>query len=538
MRRKEGIILFLLGLVINLAAAFLQPVPGYMDAEYYYAGAVRIAGGDGFTEPFLWNYLDDPAGLPHPSHTYWMPLASLVASAGMLIGGSTSFTAGRAGFILLAACLGPLTGWLAGRITDGQPAQRFSVWFAGLTAVFPGLYLVYTTLTETFVLYMLLGTGFIVLAFQALSPKLGGDFSGKRWLGLGFIAGLLHLTRADGLLWLAAALLLWGVRWVAEMRRAKRWLWGGPLGAGLIVIGYGLVMGAWFARNAGVYGQIMPPGGSRALWLTNYDQTYHYPADEITFQAWLQSGWQAITRARLNALWMNLKNMLVVQGGVFLLPLITLGFWRVRRQRWAQFAGAMLLLTAGIMTFVFPFAGSRGGYLHSGAAFQPLLWALAPLGLIQLLDLGARKRNWSRKQARRVFGTGLIVISALLTVIIFGTRVLGVGSNEQVWRATWDQAAAIDADLDRLGIADSAIILVNNPPGFYAATGRPAIAIPNGSLEAVYRAAERYGAKYLVLEENSVAALRDLYPSPRSMDGLKYMGAVGAGYLFEVLPTW
>lgn len=538
MKRKEGIILFLIGLAINLAAAFLQPVPGYMDAEYYYAGAVRIAGGDGFTEPFLWNYLDDPAGLPHPSHTYWMPLASLVAAAGMLIGGSTSFAAGRAGFILLAACLGPLTGWLAGRISDGQPTQRFSVWFAGLTAVFPGLYLVYTTLTETFVLYMLLGSGFIVLAFQALSPKLGDDFAGKRWLGLGLCAGLLHLTRADGLLWLAAALLLWGVRWLAEMRRTKRWLWGGFMGAGMIVLGYGLVMGAWFVRNAGVYGQIMPPGGSRALWLTDYDQTFNYPTETINMQAWAASGWAAILQARLNALWMNLKNLLVVQGGIFLLPLMMLGFWRVRRQHWAQFAGAMLLLTAGIMTVVFPFAGSRGGFLHSGAAFQPLLWALAPLGLIQLVDCGAHKRNWSRKQARRVFGTGLIVISAMLTVIIFGMRVLGIGSNGSVWRASWDQALAIDADLDQLGIEESAIIMVNNPPGFYAATGRSAIAIPNGSMEAIHRVGERYGADYLVLEENSVAVLRELYQSPRNLDGLKYLGAAGAGYLFEVEPAW
>ncbi len=538
MRRKEGIILFLLGLVINLTAAFLQSVPGYMDAEYYYAGAVRIAGGDGFTEPFLWNYLDDPVGLPHPSHTYWMPLASLVATVGMLIGGSTSFTVGRAGFILLAACLAPLTGWLAGRITDGQPSQRFSVWFAGLTAVFTGLYLVYTTLTETFVLYMLLGTGFVVLAFQELSPKLGSGFLGKRWLGLGLCAGLLHLTRADGLLWLAAALLLWGVRWMTAIRREKRWLWGGLLGVGLVALGYGLVMGAWFARNAGVYGQIMPPGGSRALWLTDYDQTFNYPAETITPRVWVDSGWAAILEARLNALWMNLKNLLVVQGGIILLPLMAVGFWTVRRQRWAQFAGVMLLLTAGIMTVVFPFAGSRGGYLHSGAAFQPLLWALAPLGLTQLVDLGARKRNWSRKQARRVFGTGLIVISALLTFVIFGMRVLGLGSNGQVWQSSWDEATAIDADLDQLGVAESAIIMVNNPPGFYAATGRPAIAIPNGSMEAVHRVSERYGAGYLVLEENSVSALRDLYQSPRSLDGLKYLGAAGDGYLFEVLPAW
>ena len=72
-----------LGLAVYLLVAVFQHTPGYMDAEYYYAGGLRLAGGDGFTEPFIWNYLDNPPGLPHPSHTYWMPLASLVAYLGI-----------------------------------------------------------------------------------------------------------------------------------------------------------------------------------------------------------------------------------------------------------------------------------------------------------------------------------------------------------------------------------------------------------------------------------------------------------------------
>ncbi|HQN44554.1 MAG TPA: hypothetical protein PLA25_10495, partial [Anaerolineaceae bacterium] len=76
-------------LVINLAVIALcwqfQRSPGYMDSAYYYIGARQLASGQSLTEPILWNYLDDPAGLPHPSHTYWMPLTSLVSSLGMLL---------------------------------------------------------------------------------------------------------------------------------------------------------------------------------------------------------------------------------------------------------------------------------------------------------------------------------------------------------------------------------------------------------------------------------------------------------------------
>lgn len=305
MTRKEGIFLFLLGLAVSLTAALLQPVPGYMDAEYYYVGARQIASGEGFWEPILWNYLDDPAGLPHPSHTYWMPLASLVAAAGMAVFGSNSFGAGRVGFVFLAACLPVMTGWLAGKTVESGVQQRFAVRLGGLLAAFPGFYLVYTTLTETFVLYMLLGSLLILALHQELTPALGGEFSNSRWFAAGLCTGLMHLARADGLLWLGASGLLLMLRWAAEMRRERHWRWNGLAGGAAILLGYGMVMGAWYVRNLGLYGQWMPPGGSRALWLTDYDQTYQYPASQITFQAWLQSGWAAIGAARLNAVWLN-----------------------------------------------------------------------------------------------------------------------------------------------------------------------------------------------------------------------------------------
>jgi hypothetical protein len=62
---REYFILFILGLMVALVVVALQPVPGYMDADYYYAGGKQLAGGQGFSDPFIWNYLDHPQGLPH-----------------------------------------------------------------------------------------------------------------------------------------------------------------------------------------------------------------------------------------------------------------------------------------------------------------------------------------------------------------------------------------------------------------------------------------------------------------------------------------
>ena len=87
--------LFLLGLTVSLGTASLQEMPGYLDSDYYFAGGLQLADGEGFTEPFLWNYLDDPEGLPHPSHTYWYPLSSMLAAASMDLTGQHTYTAAR-----------------------------------------------------------------------------------------------------------------------------------------------------------------------------------------------------------------------------------------------------------------------------------------------------------------------------------------------------------------------------------------------------------------------------------------------------------
>ena len=59
------------------------------DAYYYAVGAQQLYKGQGFTEPFVWNYLDPPETVPHPGFSYWMPLASILGWLGLgLLGDS------------------------------------------------------------------------------------------------------------------------------------------------------------------------------------------------------------------------------------------------------------------------------------------------------------------------------------------------------------------------------------------------------------------------------------------------------------------
>src|SRR3972149_10142789 len=207
MNRTLAIVLFILGAGLAALAALGQAVPGYMDAEYYYAGALRLAQGDGFTEPFLWNYFDNPTGLPHPSHLYWMPLASILAAMGMKAFGTTSFWAARLPFILLYGMLPVICAYLSLKFLK---SSRYA-WVAGLLAVFSGVYLVYASIPETFVLYLVLGGLIWLLILQNGWDTVTARTVALRAGLLGILAGLMHLSRADGIIWVAGGIfwLIW-----------------------------------------------------------------------------------------------------------------------------------------------------------------------------------------------------------------------------------------------------------------------------------------------------------------------------------------
>lgn len=522
--------LTLAALVILSLAVVFQSVPGYMDAEYYFAGGRQLAAGKGFSEPFLWNYLDLPAGIPHPSHTYWMPMASILAYLGMLLGSAESFLAARWPFVLLAALIPGLTYRLSYCLGAKPEIARLAGWLA----VFPGFYLVFTTLTETFALYMLGGT----LFFLVVSLEDGEWRTRKSWLRyglLGLLAGWMHACRADGVLWLGLAGLI-GLVESVHNARAKKILWGQALLAFLLIgTGYLLLMGAWYARNLSLTGTLFSAGGSRTLWLTNYDQTYTFRSEELTFQNWLAAGLGAALKARWEALILNLKNMLAVQGEVFLLPFMLIGAWKTRRNAVVRWGALGWLLTLFVMTVVFPYSGGRGGFLHSGAAFQPLGWACAAVGFEAAISKGVEKRGWRPRTAWRVLSGGAVVMVAALTLGTFWARVIQPEPGGPIWSVS-DRAYRLAGEvLDKMGIPDSAVVMVNNPPGFYLATGRSAIVIPDGGEDELLAAARRYGAEILILDGNN-PKLDALYERATGNANFRYLDTVGSMQIYQISP--
>lgn len=486
MSRANLLALFALGLTVAVIVASLQNSPGYMDADYYMAGGLRLVQGHGFSEMIIWNYLDDPQGLPHPSHSYWMPLASIIAAFGMWLTGQHDFYSARLPFILLAGLVPPLTSLLAYRLTERRELALLS----GLLAAFPTYQVSYLATTDNFVIYRLLGALFFLL-LSKLSYK-------KAFL-LGVTAGLMNLSRTDGILWLGLSLLAVILHLLSLYKfdfihwRKPVWLLGFCVFAGFL-----LVTIPWFMRNLNEFGTLMAPGGSRAMLLVKYEDTYIFPASQITLERWLNSGWQSILSARLNALWLNLGTSFIVFWGIFLGPLVILAAWKMRRDLRVQIGVLGFLALFSVMSLVFPFAGPRGSFLHAGVAFMPLSWALAPLGLEDVIAV-ARRRNWFTPQAQRIFRVILFAATLALTLPLINIRVA-----DSDWDLSYQTFLQVEKQLQAVGAKPADTVMVTNPPGYFLASGRPAIASPDADLDNVFLAARTYDARYLVLERTSI----------------------------------
>jgi hypothetical protein len=366
---------------------------------------------------------------------------------------------------------------------------------------------------------------------------------------LGETSALMTLARSDGLLWLGMSFLI--AIWFASTGTqvdTYTGTQGNPLppssvschpllsfifhlssSAFCVLAGYLLLISSWYVRNLNLFGSLMAPGGSRALWLTNYNDTFIYPASQLTFDSWLASGWDAILLARLDALKLNLLNAFAAQGGIFLFPFILIGLWILRRDIRVRFAVLAWVLLLVAMTIVFPFAGPRGAFFHAGAALQPIWWCLAPIGLDAVVTF-ARRKNLFDDRAFVIFRASLVGITVLMTVAIFALRVL------PNWEREDGHYAEVESLLVQQGAPSDAIIIVRNPPGYNIVTDRPAIALPAGGFPALLAVAERYDAQYLVLEIVGTSEdLRELYLIPNSRPEFKYLGEIDGNRLYEII---
>ncbi|NPA26594.1 MAG: hypothetical protein GXO36_03200 [Chloroflexi bacterium] len=481
---------------------------GYMDEAYYLAVGREWAHGRGLREPFLWHFLNDPTTLPQPAGSYWAPGAALVAGLGVLLarvpdallaplpGWDPRGVLLRAGFVLLAASMP----WLSAQLARALGGDEVHARWAALWATASGFYLAFLPAADGFAGLMVLAAGFWWLTARlATQPRL-------RYMGvLGALAGAIHLFRSEGWLWLGWALF---VGWRAARAR----------GALTVGVGYLSLMAPWWWRQTQVWGTPFPPGQTRVLWLTDYNDLFLYPASQLTFARWWSRGLGSIGRERLWALGQNLQTALAVQGGLLLaLPWIGVGGWRLRRHPVVRAAAGMWLALFVLMTGVFPYPGVRGGFFHAGAGVQPMLWALAGLGFPEGLRALARRRGWDPAHAQRYLGTGWWGLLLLLTLGITATRLGSWGDSTCMYQQAYTQ---------RPDLASAARVMLNNPPLWTWVTGGQAVVTPTGRVHAVLEVATRYRVPWLLLEAQHPPTLAAWYTQPRDRMGYRYLGPI------------
>ncbi|MCZ7538867.1 MAG: glycosyltransferase family 39 protein [Anaerolineae bacterium] len=495
--RRAYALLGVLALAWGTLLALLLEQPGYTDAYYYFNAAKRLAEGHGLSDPYLWTYFNAPDRLPGPSHTYWMPLESLVAAAGMVVGGAT-FRAAQVPSVLCYAGLVLIAFWLGERLG----VRRRTAWVAALLVVFSGFYVPFWVTADTFALYGVIGA----LALLALGRAAQGRQ--LHWYAIsGALGGLAHLTRADGVLLVLVlvAVAFW---------RPGRWV-DGLRAAGVGLLAYGIVMLPWFARNLDVLGTPLPLGGADTIWMRSYDELVRYPpgASPSDFLAW---GAGPILRSRLEALVNNLGTFVAVETWVILGPFALFAWWRRRSltlvRGFALYAAALHL----VMTLVFAFPGYRGGLFHSSAALLPFWAALAAAGLDEGIAWAAQRRRWRPAEASAVFNGAAVLLALALTLSALSAKLGGWNDNARFYRE-------IARDLPA-----GAVLMVNDPAALYYQTGLAGVVVPDSDPDVVPEIAARYGVTHLLLDANRTAPFSGLFTGADARPYLRLVRHYGA----------
>jgi hypothetical protein len=495
-----------------------------MDASYYFATGKLIAAGQ-TNEPFLWNYLNNPASASSPIFSYWMPLAGLLAGLPLTISGQATFSIARIPFILLAGMIPLLCLLFAQKFTQNKIIQ----WMSAAFGLLSGYYLPYVTITETFTPFMILGAIFLLLSISLLEAQTENRL--WKWLFLGMTAGAMHLCRADGIIWLGGAILV-GLSSLVKKNWNTNLIPGRTL---MVFLGYLMLMAGWFIRNVVVYHAIFPIGSNLTLWMTEYNDLFRYPASVLSPERWFSTGIQNLFSVRWEALLTNLQSFIGIVGGIVLFPFLLVGLWKLRRQKAVGFAIFMFVALLFLMSFVFPFAGSRGGFFHSASAFQILFWAISAYGFEVSIYWIAAKRHWQVNKSIPLLGSTLVLVFAIISGLSITIKVVGLTNLSPAWESATAKYQMLDQFLSQtIGDADSRV-MINDSPGFYVATGRPAVQEANTSLPSVEEMFRKYEVKFLAIGKDHLPALDGLYESKSDLDHFIYTGSDGDYVIYEYL---
>jgi hypothetical protein len=124
------------------------------------------------------------------------------------------------------------------------------------------------------------------------------------------------------------------------------------------------------------------------------------------------------------------------------------------------------------------------------------------------------------REALPVFRFGFVLLAALFSVYLYAQAIWGASSGVIL---QWNQRDAhytpVARWLDQHARAED-IVMVVDPPMFYNVSPRRAIVIPTDSADALFAAARKYNARFLILEFDHPRPLKDLFQERATIPGL------------------
>ncbi len=500
---RTPLALFALALVVRAVLVATYPDPAYPDSYYYVEVARAIAAGNGLNVDFIWIFAEvgaripDAPVLPIPSNAHWLPLASLLQAPFVSLLGPSAVASAIPG-VVLGSIAAPLT-WAIAR--DAGLSER-TARASGVIVAIPGAVTAFIAQPETFPLTMVLVPATLWLAARGLR----GD--GRSFVLAGLFAGLLALTRNDGIL-LAATL---GLLWLADRLRAhgrnrgaRSWsrrderppisILAGVLALGLFL----LAIGPWWVRQLAVFGSISPTSSSgAALWITEFREWNSIVA-QPSLQTFLAQGWGPILASRIAGLTSALTIFAVLVSSVVLVPFLLAGVLARRGnsafQPWLAYT---LVLFAGA-AILYPVHVPGGTFIHSAIGLLPHAAILSIEGAVALVGvMAARRRRWNPGRASGVFVWGLVGLVAFMAA--FYGRGVQAG-----WDAVRQPRIALSTELSRLGVPTTDRLLSIDAGGFKYWTGHGGVVTPDDPIEVVESVARAYDIRWLVIERNDAS---------------------------------
>ncbi len=471
-----GIIsLAILGLALYLRVRLARSAqfPGHGDYAFYYTVAYNIASGRWLQVDYIWHYLNGLPPLPHYSSDFWMPLTSILTSLPMLVLGKSLFV----------ALLPPIFAGLAltiptfalGKAYSGSSACALIA--AGLILFLPVVFK-YSLLTDSAIFYTF-------FAASSLFLMVKGQQKPRLFLPAAALVGLAHLTRQDGILLFATlgvVIALSPLAWKTKLVYLS-------LAAGV----YLLVLSPLLVTNLREFSALFPPGSSKSMFLTTYEDFYAY-GKELSLSHYLTQGLNVILKFKLDTAIYNLGVIIASLGWpltlLALAGILTPVVVPAQRKSWRLALPPVVGLAA-----VFSFYTLIATYSSYGTGFRRSLMAFTPFAAVVAVDFVYRHVRWKPLAA-----AGFAALAMLFCAEAYqSTRALLIEHAKLGQELAPLREILLEDAAERGLPSDEIVLMARDVWEVYETCRVKVVEIPNNDLDTILSVAEHYRANYVLL---------------------------------------